>query len=150
MDVLGAVHIPRLDLEQNGPLDLPGTGRITQPVEQGRIVINHAGVAPELDASATGEIHQKDERPGVLRQITKRDVLAIAAEVGKAQSLLIPGSTNALPANLFNKTNPVEHHDMMQPKVHQQRRPRAIQANSRTRSPRTPDRHARDDCEQQG
>ena len=93
---------------------------------------------------------RKMNGPGVLRQITKRDVLAIAAEVGKAQSLLIPGSTKALPANLFNKTNPVEHPEMMQPKVHQQRRPRALQANSRTRSPRTPDRRPRVDCEQQG
>lgn len=34
-------------------------------------------------------IHQEDERLGVLRQIAERDVLPIAAKVGKAQSLVI-------------------------------------------------------------
>ena len=119
VNVLRTVDVPRFDLEQNGPFDFTRIGRITQPVEQRRIVFHNTSFAPELNAPAANIVHQEDERSGVLRQIAERDVLAIAAKVGKAQSLLIPGSTKALPANLFNKTNPVEHPDMMQPKVHQ-------------------------------
>ena len=46
-------------------------------------------MAPDLDTTTTGIFHQENERPGILRKISQRDVLPIAAEVGKAQRFLV-------------------------------------------------------------
>ena len=86
VDVLLAIHVPRLDREQNRPLDFAGIRRIAELLQQVRIVLNHARRAPELDPLAVGVIHQEDKRLRILGQIAERDVLPVAAEVGERQA----------------------------------------------------------------
>ena len=85
MDVLGAVDVPGFDGEDDGPLDLARIVRVAQPLQQLGVVLDHPGSAPQLDPLLVGVVHQEEERPGVLRQVAERDVLAVAAEVGEGQ-----------------------------------------------------------------
>lgn len=47
MDVLWAIRVPCLDLEQDGPLDLSGIRGVTQPFEHCWIILDHTSRAPE-------------------------------------------------------------------------------------------------------
>ena len=43
-----------------------------------------------------GVVHQEQERPVVLRQVAERDVLAVAAVIGKAERPLVDRAEEAL------------------------------------------------------
>ena len=89
VDVLGTVDVPRFDGEDDGPLDLARIVRVTQAIQQLGVILDHPGGAPQLDPLLVGVIHQEDERLRVLRQVAERDVLAVAAEVGEGQRLVV-------------------------------------------------------------
>ena len=58
-------------------------------VEKHRIIEDHAGGSPKLDAAAAGVVHQKDKGFRVFGKVAQSDVLAIAAEVGEAECVFI-------------------------------------------------------------
>ena len=89
VDVLRAVHVPRLDREQDRPLHLAGVRRVAELLQQGRVPLDHAGGAPHLHPPAVRVVHQEEERLRVLGQVAQRDVLAVAAEVGEAERVLV-------------------------------------------------------------
>src|SRR4051812_30795212 len=85
VDELRTVHVPCLHLEDDRPLDLAGIAGISRDIEQPGIPLDHPGRAPDLDPTSLGVIHQEEERPRVLREVTQHDVLAVAAEVGEGE-----------------------------------------------------------------
>ena len=95
LDVLGTVDVPGFDGEDDGPLDLARIVRVTQPLQQLGIILDHPGGAPQLDPLLVGVVHQEDERFGVLRQVAERDVLAVAAEVGEAPASCRPAPSES-------------------------------------------------------
>ncbi len=60
------------------------------------VVGNHARLAPDLHAPPVGVVHQKNEGARILRQISRRDVLPVAGEVGKGQRRLVDDVEEAL------------------------------------------------------
>ena len=89
VDVLRAVHVPRLHLEDDRPLDLAGIAGVSQGLDQPGIPLDHPSRAPDLDPPPLGVVHQEEERPRVLREVAQRDVLAVAAEVGEGERPLV-------------------------------------------------------------
>ena len=66
-DVLRAVDVPGVDGEQDRALGPGAVAGIDQPLHQRRIVLDHAGAAPDLDPLAVGEIEQEQDRRGRCR-----------------------------------------------------------------------------------
>ena len=90
-DVLRAVDVPGIEREQDGPLDISLVAGFGQPLEQFGIVLDNPRPAPDLDAAAVGIIHQEDIGLVVLGQVAGGDVLAVAAEIGEAEGLVVEG-----------------------------------------------------------
>ena len=86
-DVLGAIDVPGLEREHDRALRPRPVGRVDQPLHQLRIVLDHPRAAPQLHPLLGGEVQDEDVRLVVLLEMTERDVLAIAGEVGEGQRL---------------------------------------------------------------
>ena len=89
MDVLRAVHVPRLDREEDRPLHLAGVRRVAELLLQVRVPLDHPGGAPHLHPPAIRVVHQEEERLRVLGQVAQGDVLAVAAEVGEPERVVV-------------------------------------------------------------
>ena len=94
-DVLRAVGVPGLDLEQDHLLGARLVALGPEAREQRGIVLHHAGAAPQLHAPALRVVHDEDEGLGVLGQVAGGDVLAVALEVGEAQRVLVEDAQEA-------------------------------------------------------
>ena len=86
--MLGAVHVPGLDGEQDDPLRAGLIAMVEQLLDQGIIILDHPGAAPQLDSLPAREIDQEEEGAVVFRQVSKRDVLPVAAVVGESERFL--------------------------------------------------------------
>ena len=91
--MLRAVGVPGLDPEQDrlvgrGP-SASGIGWRQQALDERGIVVDHLGRAPQLDATAVGVVDQEQEGAAIVLQIAQRDVLPVAAQIGKAQRPLV-------------------------------------------------------------
>jgi len=95
VDMLRAVHVPRFELKQNGSFHFAGVRGIAEPFFQRRIAFDDRRLAPEFHALAVRVVHQEDEGLRVFRQIAERNVLAVAAEVGEAERLLVDDAEKA-------------------------------------------------------
>ncbi len=96
--MLRAVGVPRRDPEQD---DLFGPRLVTlrhQGLQQRRIVIDHARLAPDFHAAAMGIIQQEDVGLGVLGEIALADELPVAAVIGECQRALVENPDEAFRA----------------------------------------------------
>ena len=75
-----------------------GVSRRQQALDEIGVVLHHLGRAPDLDAAAVGVVDQEQEGAAVLLQIAERDVLPVAAQIGKAQRPLVQDLEEALRA----------------------------------------------------
>jgi hypothetical protein len=92
--MLRAVGVPRRHGEQDhlfraGPVVRRGQAR------QQRVILDHARLAPDLDAPARRVIDQEQMRLRILGQIAAGDVLAVAAEIREGQGLAIEHAQEA-------------------------------------------------------
>lgn len=60
-----------------------------QFIDQGGVVVNLSGPAPNFDTVAVGIVHEKDIGFVVFTQIARRDILTITAEIGKGEGLVV-------------------------------------------------------------
>ena len=60
------------------------------------IVFNHTRAAPKLDALTSRRVKQEQKRAIVFRQVGERDVLPVAAVVGKAERLVVDNFNKSL------------------------------------------------------
>src|SRR4029077_16198306 len=87
--VLGAIHVPSLDGEQDHALGTSLVALVEQRLEQGVIMLDCAGPAPNLDALPARDIDQKQEGAVVFREVSEGDVLPISPIVGESEGLLV-------------------------------------------------------------
>src|SRR5471032_3258496 len=84
-DVLRAVGVPGLDGEHDRA-PRPGlVGGIDQPLHQLDVALDDPRAAPQLDPLLRGEVQDEDVGAIVLLEMTERDVLPIAGEVGESE-----------------------------------------------------------------
>src|SRR5712691_12110622 len=83
-DMLRTVCVPGRDGEEERLFWPRPIARRHQPGDQTRIVFDDARFSANLDASPVSVIDQKEIGLRIVGQIAKRDVLAVAGEIGKA------------------------------------------------------------------
>jgi hypothetical protein len=88
-DVRRAIHVPNLDGEQDGALGPRFAAAFEQPLDQHGVVFDNARAAPQLDALAARGLEQEQKDVIVFGEIGPRDVLPIAAVVGKAERFVV-------------------------------------------------------------
>ena len=66
-NVLTAVDVPNLDLDENRALGVSGVRWIAQATKEGRVAFDHRGMAPQLDAGAPLIIDEKQTHGGIFR-----------------------------------------------------------------------------------
>ncbi len=84
--MLGAVPVVAADADADHPLDLVGLGLACGEAD---------GVAIDLEATASGVIHQEQRHPGILAQMSHGEQLAVAAEIGEGQGVRIEQAQEA-------------------------------------------------------
>ena len=94
-NVLRAVGVPGLDLEQD---DLLGAGFVALGPEAGkqrRIVGHDTRAAPQLDAAALRVVHHEDVGAWIVGEVAGGDVLPVALVVGESQRVLVDDAQEA-------------------------------------------------------
>ena len=61
VDVLGAVDVPSLDFEEDGPFDFAGVVWIMELFLQVSVSFDDLGLAPQFDATAVDIVHEENE-----------------------------------------------------------------------------------------
>ena len=89
VDMLWAIHVPRIDREQNRPLDLAGVRRVAELRLQRRIAFDPPDGAPYFHPPTVRVVHQEEERLWILGQVAQGDVLAVAAEVAEPHGVVV-------------------------------------------------------------
>src|ERR1700752_2725829 len=87
--MLRAIGIPRYDLEDDRLFRLGLVIFRHQRIDQRRIILDHAGLAPDLDAAAIDVVDQENVRLRILGEIALGDVLPVAAEIRESQRRLV-------------------------------------------------------------
>src|SRR5260221_1056148 len=90
-DVLAAVAVPGFEREHDRAPRLGLVGRVDQPLHQLDIALDRPRAAPQLHALLGGEVGDEDVRAVVLLEMTERDVLPVAGEIGEGQRLRADG-----------------------------------------------------------
>src|SRR6476659_8355169 len=99
----GAVNVPGFDREKDSALGACLIALVEQALDQGRVVFDHAGPAPDLDALTSRRVEQEQKGAVVLGEIGERDVLPVAAIVGKAERFVVDDLDEAFrPAAMLN------------------------------------------------
>ena len=88
-NVLRAVGIPRIDMEQYGLIAPCLVVRWHQACDERDIVLNDSCLAPEFDPLPSREVDEEEVRLGVLGEIAGADELLVAAEVGKGDGIFV-------------------------------------------------------------
>ena len=94
-DMLRAVRVPGLDGEDDGLLGARLVALGEQRGGERGIVLDRARRAPDLHPHAVGVVHQEQRGLGIVGEIAGRDVLAVAAEIGEAERLLVEHAQEA-------------------------------------------------------
>ena len=88
-DMLRAIGVPGRDLEQDHLLGPRLVALRHQRLQQRRIVVDHARLAPDLHAAAMRIIHQEICALRFSAEVALGDVLPVAAVVGERQRVLV-------------------------------------------------------------
>ena len=93
-DVLRAIPVEGLDLDQEGALDHGAIIRHREPCAQRRIIVDIDGSHPakDLETAPVGIIHQEERHTIIEGHVAGRDVLPIAAEIGEAEFSVGPNA----------------------------------------------------------
>jgi hypothetical protein len=84
-NVLTAVDIPYVDLDENRTLDARGVRWIGQATKEGEIPFHDRRAAPQLHASVTLIVDEKETHRRVFRQPPNGYVLTVAGKIGKPE-----------------------------------------------------------------
>src|SRR5262245_40539985 len=99
----GAVNVPGFDREQDNAFGKRLIALVEKALDQSRVIFDHAGLAPDLDALTSRGVEQEQKGAVVLGQIGERDVLPVAAIIGKAERFVVDDLDEAFrPAAVLN------------------------------------------------
>jgi len=85
--VLGAVRVPRRDLDDECALDNGVVGRRRELRQQRGIAFDDPGLSPDLHAALVRVVDQKEVRLRVVDEVAHRDVLAVPSIVGEGEGV---------------------------------------------------------------
>jgi len=88
-NVRRTVHVPGLDREQDNAFGTRLIALVEQALDQGGVVFDHAGPRPDLDALTSRGVEKEQEGAVVLGEVGERDVLPVAAVVGKSERFVV-------------------------------------------------------------